>query len=78
MQPRVRDYEFGLFEDEVVIEQDVHVDQARAVAEGLLAAQVGLELFQKDDQRKRCSVGFAGKCHVEEGGLVGVAPRWVP
>ena len=76
VQPRVRDDEVGLFEDEVVIEQDVHVDQARAVAEGLFAAQVGLELFQKGNQSQRFAFGLACECHVEEGRLVSVAPRW--
>ena len=74
VQARVRDDERRRVEDEVIVEQDVEIDETRPPTEGVLASDLDLGLFQRSEEgvwleRRPCMDD-----HVEERGLVGVAP----
>ena len=72
---RVRDRQLGRVQHQIVVEQDVHVDQARAVAEGSQPPHALLNLLDKAQQlvRRKLRSGPAGD--VDEGRLLGVADR---
>ncbi len=71
----MRDGEVGLHDFLAAVEQDVHVDDARAPAERLLAAERLLDLLAGLQKPARGERRLADGADVHEGLLVGVAPR---
>jgi len=74
VQARVGEGQPGDAEDEVIVKEDVHVNQARAPAYGCHAAEISLEVFEMFEEGGRLQVRFGAHDHVQEGGLVGDAP----
>jgi len=74
VQARVRDDQPGRVQDQVAVKEDIHVNQARAPADGRRATQFLFDAFQVCQQRRRFQARFGFNDHVEEGRLVGEAP----
>ena len=74
VQARVRNGQPGRVQDQVAVKEDIHVNQARAPADGRRATQFLFDVFQGCQQRRRFQARFGFNDHVEEGRLVGEAP----
>ncbi len=72
----MRNGEQGRCEDKVVVKEDVNVNQAWTVAEGLGSAQRRLQPLEVFEQGLRFEVGFRPHCLIEECLLRRVTPGW--
>ena len=68
----MRNLQVWLVEGGVVVEQDIQVDEARALRKGLVAAHVGFDLPESGQELMRRKSGFRTEGGVEEPGLIEV------
>ena len=71
----MRDFQAGLGEDEIAVEENVEVEGAGAVRDGggAVAAEVALDGEEGVEEIARGEMRFEGDDGVEEAGLVGEA-----
>ena len=73
----MRDFETGLGEDEIAVEEDVEVEGARTIGDGAraIAAEEALDEEKIVKQLARREIGIKGDDGVEEARLIGEADR---
>lgn len=73
----MRDFEAGLVQDEIAIEEDVEVESARAVGPGggAVAAKEALDGKKCVEKGTRGEIGFKGNDGVEKARLIGETDR---
>lgn len=74
VQVRVRDGQLRGIENQVIVEEDVHVNPARSPADSREAAEFVFQMFQAFQKIHRSQGCSAFEHHIQEGGLGGETP----